>query len=288
MRQLLSVALSLGMLTTVSSAFADIQACLAASERGQRARAEGKLREARENFVICGAESCPGLVRHDCAQWNAELAAAMPSVVFGARDSRGRDLFDVNVTMDGQPLLNKLDGKSVPVDPGKHTFRFEAAGLRPVTEVVLVKEGERARVVNITFDAGPTPLAPSKKEDKPSSGRHTVFPWIVVGAGVAGVAAGAVLVLTTPDRPPNCNADTQKCTRIEGQSDEDFRTTRERAGTADSQPLLGYAVMGAGAAVMLSGLVWHFLEPTRDVRSGARIMPWTTAKASGVALGLNF
>src|SRR5689334_11089164 len=124
MRRLLVSGLVLGALVRAAPARADVQACLTASEKGQRARSAGKLREARENFVICGADSCPALVRHDCAQWNSELATTLPTVVFGAHDKSGRDLFDVTVSMDGEVLLKKLDGKSVTVDPGKHTFRF--------------------------------------------------------------------------------------------------------------------------------------------------------------------
>jgi hypothetical protein len=34
--------------------------------------------------------------------------------------------------------------------------------------------------------------------------------------------------------------------------------------------------------------LWHFLEPTGSGRSGARVMPWTTGKASGLSLGMSF
>ncbi len=297
MKRLVAGGLALAAVLAAVPSSADLQACLAASEKGQRARAAGKLREARESFIVCGAESCPALVRRDCSQWNSELAPTLPTVVFGAHDKAGRDLFDVTVSMDGEVLVNKLDGKSVTVDPGKHTFKFEAAGLPPVTETALIKEGERARVLNVTFDSGgstPTTAEPtpgpvvSPGADSEKSEGHTPYPWIVVGLGAVGVAVGVVIVATAPERPANCNADTETCTRRPDQSTADFQKDQERAGTADSQPVLGYVVMGGGLALVAGGLLWHFLEPTGKARSVARLMPWTTGKASGVAVGLKF
>ena len=299
-RRLVSGTCVLGLLLAAAPAFADVQACLAASEKGQRARSAGKLREARDHFLTCGQDACPTLVRQDCAQWNAELARTLPTVVFGARDAEGRDLFDVTVTMDGEPLVTKLDGKSVTVDPGKHTFRFETQGHAPVTETALVKEGERARLLDVTFPDGgaaatsspsssPATVTAEPSVDARGPG-HTPYPWIVVGAGAAAVAAGAVIVLTAPDRPSNCNEATQTCTPRDGQSREDFRADQERAGTADSQPLLGYVVAAAGLALVAGGLAWHFLEPTGSEKasSALRVMPWTTGRSSGLSLGARF
>ncbi len=286
------VAGGLAAVTTLAAlpAGADVQACIAASEKGQRARAAGKLREARDQFTICGAESCPALVRNDCATWNAEVAAILPSVVFGARDKQGRDLFDVKVSMDGEVILEKLDGKSVAVDPGKHTFRFETPGAEPITEVVLIKEGERARVFNVTFDMGGDGSTSSAGGGSAAPGAdkgHTPYPWIVVGVGAAGLLAGTIILLTAPERPSNCSRETQTCTKLPGQSEAEFIESREQAGRADSQPVLGLAVGGIGLALAAAGVVWHFLEPTGP-RKEARVMPWTTGTASGFSVGGSF
>jgi hypothetical protein len=238
------------------------------------------------------------LVRRDCTRWNSELATTLPTVVFGAKDTQGRDLFNVTVSMDGEVLLKRLDGKSVTVDPGKHSFRFEAAGLPPVSEVALIKEGERARAIDVTFESAPaptptaTPISHSsgegegtttkKSEGKTEGGKadgakgeggktegHTPYPWIMVGAGVVGVVVGAAVLVTAPARPANCNATTLKCTRGADMSDADFRLTQEQAGTADSQPVLGLVLAGGGVALVAGGLLWHFLEPTGE-KAGTR------------------
>jgi hypothetical protein len=294
-QKMLAGAVAVGVLFAVTDASADVQACLAASEKGQRARAAGNLREAREQFVVCGAQSCPALVRRDCAEWTSQLAQTLPTLVFGAHDRQGHDLFDVTVSMDGEPLVTKLDGKSVMVDPGRHTFRFEMAGFPPVTQVVLVKEGERARGINVTFGgegstpAAMTPVKPTPPDNgrKEAKGGHTPYPWIVVGIGAVGVAVGAAIALTAPSFPPNCIESTRTCIRIGGQSDEEFRKVREDARTADVQPLLGYGVVAGGLALVASGLLWHFLERTGSAK-GTRISPWTTGWSSGVTLGTPF
>src|SRR4051812_253633 len=115
----------LGLVSVAGPALADVKVCVAASEKGQQARAAGKLREAHDQFVVCGADACPTLVRKDCVQWNGEISQSRPTVVFAARDKQGKDFFDVTVVMDGEVLVRKLDGKPVTIDPGKHVFRFE-------------------------------------------------------------------------------------------------------------------------------------------------------------------
>lgn len=294
-RKLVAGTIALGALLSVShAAHADVQACIAASEKGQRARAAGKLREAREHFLACGVDRCPTLVRHDCASWNSELAQTLPSVVFGARDKQGRDLFDVAVSMDGEPLVTKLDGKSVTVDPGRHTFRFEMAGYPPFDEVALIKEGERARVINVTLGGGASPSLSTEPGDGSSDHAqergHTPYPWIVAGVGAVGIVVGAAVAISAPDRPAGCNSETKTCTRLDGQSDADFRKAQADAGQADSQPILGYAIVAGGAALVVGGLLWHFLEPTGAASSATRlrVAPWTTGTSSGLALGARF
>ncbi len=299
-RAIVSALAAVAVATVTAPALAtDIQACLAASERGQRSRAAGKLREAREQFMIC-AEGCPTLVRQDCAQWSTELSRLVPSVVFGARDKQGRDLFDVIVSMDGEVLLQKLDGKSVSVDPGKHAFRFEVQGLAPVTETVLVKEGERARAIDVTFepagrDPGRTTAPPPNLDTPPLTttpeamvSGHTPYPWIVFGVGIATMAVGGIVYASSPELPAGCDETRRQCTQEPGESSESFQNRQEEAGKSDSQPALGLVVMGAGAVVVAGGLVWHFLEPKRVKKTGLSVSPWTTGHASGVGFGGQF
>ena len=297
----ISLAVSLLVASTLASsvASADVQACLGASEKGQRARSAGKLREAREQFLLCSSDGCPAMVRRDCAQWQGEVIATLPSVVLGAKDRVGRDLFDVTVSVDGETLVRKLDGKSLPIDPGPHTFKFETAGAPPVVERALVKEGEKTRVITVTFaigaatgDTPATAAAPPDSADKSAPGperHHTVFPWIVVGLGVVTMGAGVVAILASPSLPAGCSSSTKTCIRLTGESASDFAKRQEDAGRSESQPTEGLIVAGIGFGVAAAGLLWHFLEPTGPERTGAlRFTPWAAPGIAGGALGASF
>jgi hypothetical protein len=303
LRRLLTLSVVLASTLVSFEAHADVQACLAASEKGQRARGAGKLREARDLFLVCGGEGCPSVVRRDCAQWQGEVIGMLPSVVFGAKDKSGRDLFDVTVSMDGELLVKKLDGKSIIVDPGPHTFKFEMAGSPPIIERALVKEGEKTRVIAVSFGEGAAttstdgngngntpPADPDKAKGKgKAEGGHTILPWVVVGVGAATVIAGLVVLLTAPSLPEGCAMASKTCAKIPGEDAATFAKRQETAGRSEAQPTEGLIVGGIGLAVLGGGLLWHFLEPTGPERSGSlRVTPWAGPGSTGASLGGTF
>lgn len=301
MRRLLALSIVLASVVVPYAAHADVQACLGASEKGQRARAAGKLRDARDQFLVCGGEGCPAMVRRDCAQWQGEVISMLPTVVFGAKDKAGRDLFDVTVSMDGETVARKLDGKSLAIDPGPHTFKFELAGALPVVERALIKEGEKTRVIAVTFaggngDVAAAPLAgsvtsPAADGDRPSSAPgsgHTVYPWIVVGVGAAAVITGVVVLLTAPEIPTGCDATTRMCAKITGETPSDFTKRQETAGRSEAQLTEGLIIGGIGVGVIAAGLLWHFLEPSRERTTATHISPWAAPGSTGLTLHASF
>src|ERR1700682_5135359 len=72
--------------------------CAAANEAAQDLRSAGRLRDARASLAVCTAASCPGPIREDCAQRLKDVEAAIPTVVFVAKDAAGNDLGAVRVT----------------------------------------------------------------------------------------------------------------------------------------------------------------------------------------------
>src|SRR5206468_567998 len=83
-----------------------------------------------------------------------------PSVVLEAKTEAGY-AFDTAVTMDGAVVATKLDGRSIEVDPGVHTFRFTREGASPIEEKVLVHEGDKSLLVSVTW-APPPSSAPAE------------------------------------------------------------------------------------------------------------------------------
>lgn len=184
----------------------DAEACARAAEKAQDLRSSGRLLEARDRLRVCVAPVCPAFVRRDCAQWESDLEASIPTVVVAARSRDGRDLVEVRVTVDGAPFAESIDGIAKPLDPGEHRFRFEAAGSPPVEQIIVLREGEKRRAVEVTF-AAPEPAATAPRGAPPASAEppHAAadatsstptrgpWPWVLGGVGLVAASAGAAL-----------------------------------------------------------------------------------------------
>ncbi len=111
----------------------DKTTCADAYSTSQSLRDEHKLLAARAQLRVCARQACARYARGqmvtDCTTWLAQVDQAIPSIVFAVKDGSGNDLSAVRVTMDGQPLTDKLDGTAIQIDPGEHHFSFESADL---------------------------------------------------------------------------------------------------------------------------------------------------------------
>ena len=160
----------------------------------QLQRKNGALKRARESLLVCVSDRCPAVLQPDCTRWLTEVEAALPSIAFAAKGTDGNDVTTVRVTMDGQLLADTIDGKSIPVDPGSHTLRFEHEGEEPIQQTIIVREGEKARVVTVSW-ARTQAAGPSESPDsRPRSGPPTTA-WILGGVGAGALATFGVLAL---------------------------------------------------------------------------------------------
>jgi hypothetical protein len=163
------------------------QACIAAVEVGQTQRDDGKYRQARASFLACAQDTCPRVIQQSCTKWLRELDESAPTIVLAAKDEQGNDLTDVSVTFDGSAFVTQLDGKPVEVDAGEHLIRFERGGRTPVEQKLLLRAGEKARLISVVL----RPLNATEGPPPPEatfSAHHVVS----VSAGVAALAAVAV------------------------------------------------------------------------------------------------
>src|SRR5580658_1231325 len=78
--------------------------CLSASEASLKLRGEHKLREARGQLLVCASASCPADVRNECVRRVDPVNAAIPTIIFEAKDAAGNDMSAVTITMHGHPL----------------------------------------------------------------------------------------------------------------------------------------------------------------------------------------
>jgi hypothetical protein len=145
-----------GALFAAPSAWGDSKAeCVTASEQGQQLRDDGKYLRAREQFQACSRATCPRVVSSLCTQWAHELDENTPTIVVGAKDAQGGDVVDAHATLDGAPLVDRLDGKPVPVDPGPHVLQVTREGSAPAEQKIVVRAGERSRVITLTLGVAP-------------------------------------------------------------------------------------------------------------------------------------
>ena len=126
------------------------KACLVQHEAAQNFRRTGKLLEARDAVLVCSREECPAVVRSDCGDWLELVNKTLPSLVFRTKLD-DKDVFDVRVSIDGKQVTSHLDGSPFELNPGPHSLRFEYSTFEPITQDILVLEGEKYRVVAANF-----------------------------------------------------------------------------------------------------------------------------------------
>lgn len=181
-------ALTLLFSGSTATAQDSVAECVKAAEDAQTQRSSHQLRAARQRFLACAQATCPLVVRQDCAGWLSEVDKLMPSIVVQARDTRGVELVDVRVLADGDLIAERLDGLAISVDPGVHLFQFEAQGVPPLQQKILIREGEKGRALPVTLAA----YTPPPDETPPTPSRHlSPLTYVFGGLGVGGLAGWA-------------------------------------------------------------------------------------------------
>jgi hypothetical protein len=167
--------------------------CLAASEQGQNQRDDGHYRAARESFLSCSREVCPKVVAQSCTRWLNELDQQAPTIVLAAKDALGNDLTEVRVSLDGATIATRLDGTPIQADAGEHVVRFEREGSTSVELKVVLRAGEKARVLSATLEREGTPdeepARPAAAEAPTPPPRESFWSGGHVAAGAMGLSA---------------------------------------------------------------------------------------------------
>jgi len=265
----------------------DKAACLGAVSRGQRLRNTHKLVGAREQLRICAAAQCPAVVQTDCANWLVEVEKALPSVVVTAKNGTGGDRLDVQVSVDGEPLVATLDGQAVPVDPGVHTFRFEGSDGAKLEQQVVVVEGEKnqrvAVVLGAATAASTAPAAATTATAPESSGGEAgrssipwkTIGWVAGGTGVVGLGLAATFgaIALSDKSHAGCDASNVCNPGTTG-------AIKSAALASDVGWIAGGVLLAGGAALVL-------FTPAggRDPSAAVRVAPVVTANGAALVAG---
>lgn len=255
--RLAAASTALALTLVAATALADLtkDQCVDANGKAQDARREGRFSDARALLQSCANASCPKMVANDCTARLDDLDRAQPSVIFDARDGAGNDLSAVKVTVDGRPLTEGLTGLALAVDPGRHTFTFEAQGLPAVTQELVVSEREQGRRVAVVLGRPAAQTAPASPDQPAPHGlsRRTLG-LVVGGVGVGAVITGAVFGLlassATSDYEKHCGSNIHEAPNVcdsTGVSGHDDASTKAALSTGF---FIGGGVLAAAGAVL--------------------------------------
>ncbi len=278
----LSLSLSLGaaLVLVAPPARADAT-CISAYEQTQTLRKDGRPLASKAQAMICSRESCPALLTKDCTKWLAELDAIIPSVVLDPRTPAGALRADVRVKLDGAPLSEKIDGKPLRLEPGSHTFAFEAEGAALVERTLVLKEGDKNLKVTVTLAA---PVSPPNEGAKTTERPIPIGVWIFGGASVVALATSAVFAIDGLGK----KSDLDKCKPRCAGSDVDAMS---------SSFTLADVALGAGVMAGVAAVYLFLTRPSAEssaalsgasarARTRAFATPLATPLPGGVAVGV--
>jgi len=277
------VAFGAGLLGASSVRAADptLQDCIQANETALQLRREGRLRQARSQWSVCTSQSCGPEIIKACRTRIEELNPAIPTVVFEVTDASGKALTAVKVLMDGQPLVDRLEGTAVSLDPGKHTLTFEVEGQPPVQKEIELFEADKERPVAVVIGApaAPTPSSPASGEPAPSTvdgavaspgapssaggGGWSTQRWMALGlagVGLVGVVIGAVEGISASSSWSNSKND---CSQTNCPSSQRPQALNDH-DSAESSATVSTVAFAAGGVALAAGAVWFLLAPAHD------------------------
>lgn len=255
--------------------------CEDSQKRSRTARDAGKLVEARTLLRQCSSESCPSVVREDCAEGLTNVEGRIASVVLSASDVAGTALVDVSVTIDGNEAVQKLDGRPLELDPGEHYFVFHVRDGRKTERRLFLLEREKDIPLAVTIASPATPvgsgqglsdteLAAGQPRPRAGSKSLRVAGLVTGGAGIAGLLVGTAFGLkaTSALAQPHCDA---KKVCDPGVIDD--------AKSAATISTIGFV---AGAVLVAGGVTLFLLGRSRDATARINAAPTIGVNGGGL------
>ena len=242
--------------------------------------------------------ACTGTARQKCAARGAAVDAALPRVTLVVKDAAGNDLHDVRVSIDGQLLVDHVEGQSLSI--WESTICGSRRPASPIETTVVAQGQHKLRV--LVFLTGParhgrrrgpgrivdSPVGPggfdaggSSPGNAETAGHDAALARPVAGALVG--ASGASLVLGTVwsflakaeydhALATECGGNANSCS---AQGIADGRTAHNRA-LVSTVAFVGAAVFLAGAATV------YFAWPGTQER--VAVAPTVNTASAGVTL----
>jgi hypothetical protein len=241
--------------TDASVRASETDRCATDAEAAQASRVAGKLRAARAHVIACAAESCPRVIRSDCARWLTEIETELPTIVIRAYDGAGADLADVAVFVDGEKVADRVDGRPIPVDAGEHSLRLALRGGPARSRQLVVRSGEHGRMVSVPFESS-----------EPSRPRATVGPVVLGGLGLGVFASGVLLWVVGRGEHADLRS---TCAPSGSCATTDVESARTKL-------LVGDVAAAVGVLAVAGAMYWYFSSGGSASPSAAPRTAWLT------------
>jgi tetratricopeptide (TPR) repeat protein len=144
-----------------------------------------------------------------------------------------------------------------------------------------------------TIEPPATATASASSVPPPTSQGHSSIPWVITGIGGAVVAVGLVLYVVgagdVSSAEARCPPPAHSCAGPPAAA----ASARDQGNKGRSLENAGGPLIGVGAAAVVAGLLWHFLEKPADNQSTSpvgipRIGPVIAPGYAGVSVGGRF
>jgi hypothetical protein len=225
------------------------QQCAAAYVEAQTLRKQGSLLSARDQLITCGRDECAAAIKNECAQWLSEVNAGIPSIVVAAKDRNGKETLAIKVHVGGSLIKDGLDAKAIELDPGSHVLRLELEGEPPIEQEIVLQEGRKHRLVEVSWQQDSSPVAAPEPEpdlapDPPvAAAGPPVLAYVLVGVGAVALVGTGYFWLTAASEKSDLDGCKPACDQADVDSVEQKRLFGDIA--------LGVGIVSLAAATYL-------------------------------------
>jgi hypothetical protein len=197
-------------------------------------------------------------MRTDCTRWDAELDTIVPTIILTARDGAGNFITKVQVSENGKQLVGELDGRSLPINPGQHSFAFQAPGQPAVSVPAFIPERDKGHLIEARI--GP-PAKPSDNAAPRASSVRPVALYTLGAVGGVGLAGFGIFALS------GTNAESD----LRGQPCAATHTcTTAQTAPVERKYLLADISLGVGVVALASAAyVWLSKPASSNVQASA-------------------
>jgi hypothetical protein len=221
---------------------------------------------------------------------------------------------DVQVRRDRVVVGSAAWGVSSPVDPGEHLIEVSAPGHKAwSTRVSIGADGDKQSVAVPLLDEAPADTSSSASSDSdvppmvesppppakdstaesgpaPGSGQR-VAGWVVGGAGLASIAAGAIFGVQALSKSSDANNQCPAANACSAAIVNENHQAKTDALAADVTVGVGLAAVGVGAYLLLTAPSAHATPdtaPDAETTSRVHVIPSLGRGVAGVALRCNW